>query len=104
MKRLDLEVAIEAATSIVRQDSVYIIGSQSILGSYSEDQLPDEATLSNEVESRPSKTMPPKALRRCLTARSARCPSSTWTTVSTSRAWAGELRTCQWGGGADSSP
>jgi hypothetical protein len=53
MKRSELEVAIEAATAIVRRDSVYIIGSQSILGSYNEDELPVEATLSNEVDIAP---------------------------------------------------
>jgi hypothetical protein len=58
MKRSELDIAVEAATVIVRQDSVYIIGSQSILGSYSADQLPDEATLSNEVDIAPSKTTP----------------------------------------------
>lgn len=50
MKRSELEHAIRVATEIVRQDKVYIIGSQAILGSFDETQLPEEATLSNEVD------------------------------------------------------
>ncbi len=50
MNRAQLEEAITAATAIVRQDRVYIIGSQSILGSFDESQLPDAATFSIEVD------------------------------------------------------
>src|SRR5665213_3191814 len=50
MKREQLEVAVIAATEIIRQREVLIIGSQAILGSYPEDQLPERATMSNEVD------------------------------------------------------
>lgn len=50
MLRSELEHAIRAATEIVRGKSVIIIGSQSILGSFTEDELPVEATRSNEVD------------------------------------------------------
>lgn len=53
MKRADLELAIRVATEIVRQDKVLIIGSQSILGSYHQDELPAIATMSNEVDIAP---------------------------------------------------
>ena len=50
MRRDQLEHAIRAATEIIRQDAVIVIGSQAILGSYDEDDLPEEATLSDEVD------------------------------------------------------
>ncbi len=50
MRREDLELATIAATEIIRQREVRIIGSQAILGSYSEDELPARATMSNEVD------------------------------------------------------
>jgi len=53
MRRSELEHAIRAATDIIRTDEVFVIGSQSILGSYSEDELPDEATRSEEVDIAP---------------------------------------------------
>lgn len=53
MKRTDLELAIYTASQIIRQDSVLVIGSQSILGSYSETQLPVRATMSQEVDIAP---------------------------------------------------
>jgi hypothetical protein len=53
VKRSQLEEAITAATAIVRQDRVYIIGSQSILGTFDESQLPDAATFSIEVDIAP---------------------------------------------------
>ncbi len=49
LRRDQLEHAIRAATEMVRSDSV-IIGSQSILGTWSEDELPFEATMSDEVD------------------------------------------------------
>ncbi|WP_345043415.1 hypothetical protein [Arthrobacter methylotrophus] len=51
MRRDELEHAIRAATSVIRQDQVIIIGSQAILGSYTEDQLPRAATMSPERSS-----------------------------------------------------
>lgn len=50
MLRSELEHAIRASTAIVRGKSVIIIGSQSILGSFTEDELPVEATMSDEVD------------------------------------------------------
>lgn len=55
MLRSELEHAIRAATEIIRQDAVVIIGSQAILGSFTEDELPTEATLSEEVDIAPLK-------------------------------------------------
>jgi hypothetical protein len=53
LRRRELEHAIRAATSIIQQDQVIIIGSQSILGSYTEDQLPSSVTMSPEVDIAP---------------------------------------------------
>jgi hypothetical protein len=50
VRRHELEHAIRAATTIIRQDQVFIIGSQSILGSFHEDELPEAATMSDEVD------------------------------------------------------
>ena len=50
MKREDLELATIKATEIIRQREVLIIGSQAILGSYSEGELPARAIMSNEVD------------------------------------------------------
>ena len=55
MRRSELEHAIRAATEIIHQDAVFIIGSQAILGSFTEDELPTEATLSEEVDIAPMK-------------------------------------------------
>jgi hypothetical protein len=53
MRRADLEHAIRAATEIIAADEVIVIGSQAILGSYLEDDLPPEATMSVEVDMAP---------------------------------------------------
>jgi hypothetical protein len=50
MRRQDLELATIAATAIIKQREVLIIGSQAILGSYGEGELPARATMSNEVD------------------------------------------------------
>lgn len=50
MRRSELEHAIRASTEIIRQDRIIIIGSQSILGTWTEDQLPFTATFSDEVD------------------------------------------------------
>ena len=50
MRRDQLEHAIRASTEIIRQDAVIIIGSQAILGSWDEDELPEETTMSIEVD------------------------------------------------------
>jgi hypothetical protein len=53
MKRSELEFAIFTASQIIRQESVLVIGSQSILGSFTETQLPERATMSQEVDIAP---------------------------------------------------
>ena len=50
MHRYQLEHAIRAACSIIRRDQVIVVGSQSILVSFHEDDLPDQATMSTEVD------------------------------------------------------
>ncbi|MGO1385341.1 MAG: DUF6036 family nucleotidyltransferase [Arachnia sp.] len=50
MRREQLEHAIRAACQIIDHSSVIIVGSQAILGSFSEDDLPREATMSIEVD------------------------------------------------------
>lgn len=50
MRRDQLEHAIRAATQVIEQDRVIIIGSQAILGSYGEEDLPERATASVEVD------------------------------------------------------
>jgi hypothetical protein len=50
MRRDQLEHAIRTACQIIEQPAVIIIGSQAILGTYSEDQLPDAATMSVEID------------------------------------------------------
>jgi hypothetical protein len=51
--REELEEAIRHATRVIRQREVLIVGSQAILGSYDEAQLPERATLSEEVDIAP---------------------------------------------------
>lgn len=53
MKRKELEDAIRHATRVTEQREVLVIGSQAILGSYDETQLPERATLSEEVDIAP---------------------------------------------------
>lgn len=53
MRRSELEHAIRAATEIIRQDAVIIIGSQAILASFTEEELPVETTMSDEVDIAP---------------------------------------------------
>lgn len=53
MKRSELELAIYTASRIIRQEKVLVIGSQSILGSFSETELPIRATISQEIDIAP---------------------------------------------------
>ena len=53
MRRAELEHAIRAATEILAADRVIVIGSQAILGSFGDDELPAEATMSIEVDIAP---------------------------------------------------
>lgn len=50
MKREHLQHAIRAAAQVVDLDTLVIIGSQSILGTWAETELPEEATRSTEVD------------------------------------------------------
>jgi hypothetical protein len=50
MQRKDLEHLILAACSITNQDGILVIGSQSILGTYNEHELPTATTLSIEAD------------------------------------------------------
>lgn len=53
MNRQELQLAILTATNLINQHEVLIIGSQSILGSYDEDDLPSRATASQEIDIAP---------------------------------------------------
>lgn len=50
MRRGQLEHAIRAACQIIEHPAVILVGSQSILGTYTEDQLPEAATMSIEID------------------------------------------------------
>lgn len=50
MRRTQLEHAIRTACQIIQQREVIVVGSQAILGTYDEDQLPSAATMSMEVD------------------------------------------------------
>jgi hypothetical protein len=50
MRRDQLEHAIRTACQIIEQPAVVVVGSQAILGTFTEDQLPPEATMSIEVD------------------------------------------------------
>ena len=50
MRRDQLEHAIRTACQIIGHDAVVVVGSQSILGSFTEEELPAEATMSAEVD------------------------------------------------------
>lgn len=50
MKKSEIEHIIKAAASISEQNEVLIVGSQSILASFNEEDLPKEATMSIEAD------------------------------------------------------
>lgn len=50
MRRSELAHVLRAAAQIAADDDILVIGSQAILGSYREDELPQEAWLSVEVD------------------------------------------------------
>ncbi len=50
MRRDQLEHAIRTACQIIQHPAVIVVGSQAILGTYTEDQLPPEATMSVEID------------------------------------------------------
>lgn len=51
MRRDQLEHAIRTACQIIHQSEVIVVGSQAILGTYDESQLPAAATMSIESTS-----------------------------------------------------
>lgn len=53
MQRAELEHAIRSACEIVKSDTIIVIGSQSVLGTWTESELPVTATLSAEVDMLP---------------------------------------------------
>jgi hypothetical protein len=50
MRRDQLEHAIRTACQIIGQPAVIVVGSQSILGTFRQDELPTEATMSIEID------------------------------------------------------
>jgi hypothetical protein len=50
MRRDQLEHAIRTACQIIGRPEVIVVGSQAILGTFREDELPDRATMSGEVD------------------------------------------------------
>jgi hypothetical protein len=50
MRRDQLEHAIRTACQVIKAPEVIVVGSQSILGTYHEDELPAAATMSVEVD------------------------------------------------------
>jgi len=50
MRRDQLEHAIRTACQIIGHDAVVVVGSPSILGSFTEAELPAEATMSTEID------------------------------------------------------
>lgn len=50
MRRDQLEHAIRTACQIIGHNAVVVVGSQSILGTFTEDELPAEATMSTEID------------------------------------------------------
>lgn len=50
MRRDQLEHAIRTACQIIGHPAVVVVGSQCILGSFAEDELPSEATMSVEID------------------------------------------------------
>ena len=50
MRRDQLEHAIRAACQIIGRPEVIVVGSQAILGTFREDELPVRATMSGEVD------------------------------------------------------
>jgi hypothetical protein len=50
MRRNQLEHAIRAACQTIGRPEVIVLGSQSILGTFSEEELPAQATMSGEID------------------------------------------------------
>jgi uncharacterized nucleotidyltransferase DUF6036 len=93
MNREGLHRIIRAAAAMLGEDSVLIIGSQSILASFRELMLPDDATLSAEADVLPSTTTTKRRPTRstvCL-AKPATSPRSTASTRTACRPWTASL-------------
>ncbi len=63
MRRDQLEHAIRTACQIIGQPAVVVVGSQAILGTYGEDELPLAATMSIEVDILPISDDPEETAR-----------------------------------------
>ena len=50
MRRDQLEHAIRTACQIIERPEVIVVGSQAILGTFREDELPRQATMSSEID------------------------------------------------------
>ena len=50
MRRDQLEHAIRTACQIIERAEVIVVGSQAILGTFREDELPSQATMSSEID------------------------------------------------------
>jgi hypothetical protein len=50
MRRDQLEHAIRTACQIIERSEVIVVGSQAILGTFREDELPRQATMSGEID------------------------------------------------------
>jgi hypothetical protein len=50
MRRDQLEHAIRTAYQIIGRPEVIVVGSQAILGTFREDELPSQATMSGEID------------------------------------------------------
>lgn len=50
MRRDQLDHAIRAACQIIGRPEVIVVGSQAILGTFGEDELPRQATMSGEID------------------------------------------------------
>jgi hypothetical protein len=50
MRRDQLEHAIRTACQIIGRPEVIVVGSQAILGTFREDELPSQATMSGEID------------------------------------------------------
>lgn len=94
MRRDQLEHAIRAATRIVKQREIIIIGSQAILGSWDESELPAEAVTSVEVDMCPIEDDDVESLATEIDPQWARCLCSTRHRASTSRVWDGGPQSC----------
>jgi hypothetical protein len=86
MRRDQLEHAIRTACQIIERPEVIVFGSQAILGSFREDELPADATMSVEVDILPIADSNDETARLADLASRASSPPSRNCTVSASTA------------------